>query len=259
MLVDDRIGSGDLVPHLKRLGIPAELARLDFADCAFPGRGPADSVTMVGLEVKTISDVCQCMHTGRFAGHQLPGLLANYDDVWLIVEGHWRPSISGGLEVRSGTDRSPRWFPLRTGRREWMWREVQGWLTTVMTLGGVRVWQTHDRMETVRACASIYRWWTEKPFEEHKSLKTFSEMKGRVSTRKGSTIQLAPPTLARCIYKELPGIGWERSQDVEAAFASVQAAVNADVASWQRIPGIGPKTAEKVVRALQARRYQQQQ
>lgn len=253
MIIDDRTGSKDLLPYLKRLGVPADLGRLEFADLAFPGRGPQESVVMVGLEVKTIGDVVQCMTSGRFAAHQLPGLIANYEEPWLIIEGHWRPSADGSLEVRSGSDSRHYWFKLKTGRREWMWREVQGWVCTMMTLGGIRVWQTHDRNETARACASIYHWWVDKAFEDHKSLQTFLDYKGSMGSRKGQAAMLRAPSFARRIYKELPGVGWERSLLAEDAFSCVQDAVNADVSSWARIDGIGPKTAEKIVRALKGK------
>ena len=54
----------------------------------------------------------------------------------------------------------------------------------------------------------------------------------------------------RMVAKELPGIGWGRSQDVDKAFRSVREMVAADEKTWLGIPGIGKGIAGKVVRAL---------
>ena len=89
--VDDRVGSRELLPELKRLHIPAEKVRLPFADAAFEGNGPAGPVK-VGIERKTIYDLMQSMTTGRLSAHQLPGLVQNFDHRWIVVEGPSRPA-----------------------------------------------------------------------------------------------------------------------------------------------------------------------
>src|SRR2546426_10716375 len=95
ILVDDRTGSKALYPFLPSGS--AEICRLNSADYAFVGNGNGKP-TLVGIERKGLNDALQCIQTGRFAGTQLPGLLHDYDVVYLIVEGAWRPGKEGTLE-----------------------------------------------------------------------------------------------------------------------------------------------------------------
>src|SRR5689334_15702242 len=101
LLVDPRIGSRDLLLPLQRFGVPAELSpvNMDAGDFAFVGRGVNDAALTVGIELKETVDLVQSLRSGRFAGHQLPGLLRTYDRAWLLTEGMWRVGESGLLEV----------------------------------------------------------------------------------------------------------------------------------------------------------------
>lgn len=249
MLIDDRTGSHDLCALLKRIGVPASLTRLEFADAAFLGNGPGGAFVQVGIEVKTIGDVVDCIQSGRFAAHQLPGLCREYDERWLLVEGEWRASREGLLQVRH--PRKHYWYDLAHGRRRWMWRDVHNWLQTMMVLGQLKLQQTPDRTQTVFALASMYHWWTKGPWEDHSALKTFVDYKGQtLNSRHGMPALLRAPSFERRVYKELPGIGWERSVEVEQHFPNVRAAVNADERDWQRVPGVGKTIAARVVAAV---------
>lgn len=248
LLLDPRAGSGDLVAWLTPLGVPATTSRLEFGDVAFVGNGPNDLPHQVGLEVKTIGDVVNCMTSGRFAAHQLPGLLRDYDEAWLLIEGQWRPSVPDGL-LQVYHPSKHFWFTLKTGGRQWMWKDVQGWVQSMMVLGGVKVWCSPDRAQLAAFIAGLYRWW-QKPFGDHSSLKTFVDYKARVGGASGQPAMLRAPSFERRVYKELPGIGWEKSGNVEMAFPDVLTAVQADAAAWQRIPGVGPTIATRITRAL---------
>jgi ERCC4-type nuclease len=253
MLIDDRIGSGDLVALLRPLGVKATATRLEYADVAFFGNGPAGLIN-VGIEVKTIGDVVNCMTSGRFAAHQLPGLLRDYDDCWLLIEGEWRADHpSGLLQVRHAE--KGYWFDLKAGGRRWMWQEVAGWCLTMMVLGGVKLWLTPNRHMTARFLAALQHWHS-KPFASHSSLKTFVDYKARVGGAAGQPAMLRAPTLERRVYKELPGLGWERSLAVGDAFPDLLTAFLADEAAWTRIDGIGPKTARKIHRAIRGHRIE---
>lgn len=248
LLLDPRTGSGDLVAWLKPLGIPVTSHQMEYGDAAFVGNGPDGMPHQVGIEIKTIGDVMNCMTSGRYAAHQLPGLLRDYDECWLVVEGQWRAREPDGLlQVFHPTKHY--WFDLKVGGRRWMWNEVQGWVNSMMVLGGTKVWQTADRAGTARFLASLYHWW-QKPFDSHSSLKTFVDYKARVGGTAGQPAMLRAPTLERRVLKELPGLGWERSLAVERVFPNLLTAFNADEASWQRIDGVGPKTAHRIVRAI---------
>jgi len=121
LLVDSRVGSKDLAKPLS-----AKLAVLEFADAMFVGGGLGDKPIFIGIEVKTVKDALSCVVSGRFAGHQLPGLVKGYDVVYLIVEGRWRADKEGLLEVPYGK----RWRAVNLGRRYFMWRDFALWLTS---------------------------------------------------------------------------------------------------------------------------------
>lgn len=252
LLLDDRIGSKDLLPRLRRLGVSCTLARLPFADAAFVGRGVAEAPWAIGVELKTVSDLCSCILTGRLAAHQLPGLLAGYDDVWLVVEGRWRARADGLLEVDANG--RGHWFQLSHGRQRWMYRDVVGYLNTMAMLGGVRLIRTESRDETARWLAALHGWWTSKELDQHTALHTFVDMKQRVMTRADERSMtpalLRPPSFARRVYAQFPGIGWERSQDIERAFPSVAAAVLATEKGWMQVPGVGKTIAAQIVKAV---------
>src|SRR5574341_1238250 len=98
ILLDDRAGSKDLAPFMPK-SVPFTLTRLEYGDVAFSGRGPS-GVCTVGVEIKKIPDLVDCIYSGRFAGHQLPGMLDTYDYCYLLVEGATRAGKLGTLEYR---------------------------------------------------------------------------------------------------------------------------------------------------------------
>lgn len=263
LYIDPRAGSGDLLPYFKNLGVKAQHRQMAFGDLAFIGKGPPSTEPWpVGIEVKTIGDLVSCMVNGRYAAHQLVGLSQQYEEWWLVVEGVWKPEWESGLlkvwkpprrarkAIKGDKGHKGYWFDLSVGGRRWMWKEVQGWVNTMMNQGGTKFWQTRDRMETARFCASQYHWW-QKPYDSHQSLKTFMDYKARVGSGEvGGKVMLLPPTFERCVYKELPGIGWEKSMDVDRAFPDVLTALKASERDWQTIPGVGPTIARRIHRAV---------
>lgn len=239
--LDDRTGSGDLLPLLRSRAIPTVLTRLTYGDAAFMGRGPEDCPLPIGIEIKQLSDVLKCITDGRFAGHQLPGLVASYAYTWLAIEGIYRADTQSGLlqTFAKGT-----WRSATIGSRTFMSRELDHWLLTISVKGGVRIVRTSNRDDTTLFLAHLYRWWTDKSLDEHRA-----HLAADTSHMPDSAL-FTRPTLSRLVAKELPGIGWEKAAQVAKAFPTVAELACADVADWLGIPGIGPKTAEKVVRAL---------
>ena len=62
------------------------IVRMDYGDAMVTGNGPCGQVD-IGIERKRIGDLVNSITTGRLSGHQLPGLLAQYYKVYIIVEG----------------------------------------------------------------------------------------------------------------------------------------------------------------------------
>lgn len=239
--LDDRTGSGDLFPLLRSLGVPCILTRLNYGDAAFIGNGPDGCPMPIGVEIKTISDILKCIGDGRFAGHQLPGLVSEYDYYWLVTEGVYRADPDTGIlqhYSRGG------WKESTIGSRRYMYRELEQWLLTMSIRGGVRVHRTSSRNETASFLRHLYSWWTAKDWSDHRSHLVAH------SSFTPDTALLVRPSLSRMVAKELPGIGWERAEAVAKAFPTVVEMAVAEVDDWEHIPGIGKKTAEKVVRAI---------
>lgn len=240
ILVDSRIGSNDLVQVFRPWGIEAELTTLDYADCAFVGSGPNDTPVQVGIEIKRLNDLLQCITSGRLSGHQLPGLAAQYDHIWLVIEGVYRPSPRDGeLEVPRGRGV---WDAVRLGARHYMYRDVEHYLTTLEMRGGVHLRHTRDRDETARVVAALYSWWTNKEWDEHRAHLAIDTAR--------DTALLVRPSLVRRVAAELPGIGLEKSGQVSAKFKTVRDLANADEHAWREIPGVGKVLSKRVVAAI---------
>ena len=88
ILIDNRTGSKELFPLFPKGS--AKLCHLPFGDFSFVGNGPDEMPLNIGIERKQIREVAGEMSAGRLVGHQVPGLLATYQVVYLIVEGRWR-------------------------------------------------------------------------------------------------------------------------------------------------------------------------
>lgn len=235
ILIDKRVGSGDLIDYFP--AGTAVLTTLEYGDCAFLGNGPGEAPVRVAVEIKALGDAAQSIRSGRFAGHQLPGLLANYDKVYVVLEGMYRPGPEGKLE----TWRKGQWVTGEWGGCGWMYNELDGWINTISVMAGVIVKRTMTRKETAAVIFGLYKWWTGKSYEKHRSHIGFDES-GRPTLMK--------PRLVRRMAAELPLIGWERSSEVAQNFASVLAMVLADEEQWRKIKGIGKGIAKRVVAAI---------
>lgn len=245
MLVDDRIGSRDLHGALERLGVPVDLTRLDSCDVAFVGRGLQDEPITIGVELKRVrgadankADLLSSLRSGRFAGSQL-GRMQDYDRAWLVTEGLWRTSEDGVVEVYG----QGRWTPLQYGRSTLLMADLQAELLTVIIRGGLGYWHCPTPRDTVRFLATLYRWWTHKSLDEHRS---------------HQAIYLPPPD--RAVFVEpsvlckmlscLPGVGYEKAVAIEAHFGSLAAVWNATPQDLCAVDGIGTVMADRIYTTL---------
>ena len=245
LLIDPRAGSGDLEPLLKKLGVPCAHASLTYGDCAFAGRGVAGRPVLVGVEVKILSDLIQSLTTGRLVGHQLPGLVETYEQPWLLVEGVWiADPQTGHLMVR---DWKGQFATYRAGTQTFRYDELESYLLTLQIRGGVMLARTPKRAETARWLACLHHWWTAKPLEEHRAHLTLYNPNAKLR----DTAMLVRPSLLRRVASELPGVGWVRSGEVEKAFPSVRAMINAPPKEWQQIDGIGKGLAKRITEELE--------
>lgn len=239
ILIDDRVGSADLIGHLRHWQVPCAMDRLEFGDACFVGNGPRGSVS-VGVEVKKVHDALQCMTDGRFAGHQLPGLVKTYDRIWLILEGKFTVDFGSGLLLAEGRRRRE----YAHGSRRFMYRDLDSWLTTMEICAGVRSRRTTDRVETARVLADLHGWFG-KDYADHKA-----HLALHVQGSTPDVALFARPSLARMVAAQLPGVGFKKSQAVVRRFVNVREMAEATVEEWASIDGIGDVLAERIYQAI---------
>lgn len=222
LLVDYRGGSGPLLGALSRAGLPVEKCALDYGDFAFSGRGDKGEPVEVGIELKKLNDVIQCLRDGRLSGHQLPGMIKTYGDYhWLVVEGQWRhEAVSGLIVTWKGKSRGWCVTPGKMAAAE-----LEKQLLTFEMQLGTHVRYTNTSADTVRAIASLYRWWTDKDRDAHKS---------HLHVHDKPT--LMPISKQREAMMKWPGIGFKASKAVDDYFnGSIRQAVTAGADEWADI------------------------
>lgn len=239
ILIDPRIGSSDLYPLLHARRVPCTLQSLPFADAALLGRGIEDRPVPIGVERKRLRDLLSSLTSGRLAGHQLPGLLTDYEYVWLVVEGIWRAGANGIIEIPRGHGK---WEPLVNGAKRFMARDVEAFLLTLELRGGVKLRRTRDADETADFLAHLYHWWTHKAYDEHKSHLAMNDAR--------DAALLVKPSLVRRVAAQLPGVGYEKSGAVMRAFGTTLNLALGDERAWTQIDGIGKTLAKRIVTAI---------
>lgn len=243
--LDPRIGSVDLLGPLQSIGATVQLQHLEFGDAAFTGNGPAgEGCSWIGVERKRLRDMLGSIRSGRFSGHQLPGLVRCYDRAYLILEGHWRPSHDqdGLIECPHRAKESWGWEPVVIGQSRFLYRELSKFLVSVQTIAGIPVLRSRNPYETAHLIRDLEDWWTYKSWSEHRAHVAFN-----LTTDRGFIVK---PSLLRRMAKELWQVGWELSAGVEAEFGTVVAMAGADEKRWRKIPGIGKKIASRAVRDI---------
>lgn len=231
LLVDSRIGSEDLCVPLAAMGLPAELTHLEFADVAFEGKGPGGRPRWVGIELKKLGDLVGSLRSGRLSGHQLPGLVAQYDFSWLLVEGQWKTSSTGHLTVYRGKQRG--WSPLPGNMTV---AEMEKQVLTLELCGGLHTRYTNSRNDTLHFIANLYRWFTDKAMDKHHS--------HMASHTPNSFIKVSK---FRDAVRKYPGIDLKWSLAVEQYFrASLRRATNASAEEWAGIEVVGDKGTRRL-------------
>lgn len=242
--MDSRIGSRH---YWEQLGPSAQLVTLEYADICFEGNGPNGTV-QVGIEIKKLNDALACLVDGRFSGHQLPGLVQQYDRAYFLIEGLWRGDKDGILQIGRGHLDGDKfggwWSDANSGRTRYTYRQFTGWLESISQMANIKVIRTVNELETVQMILSLASWWA-KDWTEHHSLHAFNE------SRPDAALLYKPP-LRRRIAAELPSIGWTRSKAVADRFPTTRDMVNASVDQWSEIDGIGIGIASKVHDALRS-------
>jgi ERCC4-type nuclease len=255
LLLDDRAGSVELAEPLAAAGLPVELTRLEFGDVCFLGRGEGGAPLMIGLEHKRISDLVQSLNTDRLAGHQLPGLITAYERAYLVIEGDWSVDERGRVVVPSkwrGQQQPLKGAPPAS--------VLEQRVMTLETRGGLRVRWTRSQKETVRYVSALYRFWSDRDLDDHRSHLAVhapdldSALRVPISDFRKGLMMLAPgvgmalsKSIEQRVYDERKGEGsWRRLMLLtEAEIADI---VSADSKGKPR--RIGPARAKRILEAL---------
>ena len=233
-------------------------------DVLIIGQGPTGPVT-VAVEVKALRDLIQSADTGRLQAPgdgQLPAMLADYDQSWLLWYGNVRCGDSGYLEEPGGRGDNGRclWRPFtRNGSiaareeaaakgRGLPCSYLDGLLLAVARMG-VHVHRAANERDAARWLGVLYESWT-KPYDEHKFTRVFKDVTRFPQQIPGVT----PAELERAkrVADRYPGLGVERALAAAKHFASVQAMANASEEEWRQVPGVGKVIAAAVVKGFQA-------
>lgn len=242
ILVDDRIGSKELLPIIQRIGVPCELSRLSYGDAAFEGNGPKGPIT-VGVERKTLNDMLACIEDARYAAHQRPGMLALYSKSYLCIEGLWAPGDGNGFDgqLMQGFRNGASWGPLkvRSGRTP-LYSKLYRYLMSV-ALSGVIITPSMHIFHTAYNICEMYQYF-QKRWNQHTSLIEVQKLAIPDMTGK--------PSLVRRWASDLTDIGVVHSQDAERLFRAPLILANAPESAWLDIKGIGVPTARRIVKEI---------
>jgi len=263
ILISDAAGSKELVKDIsKRPGHPevelCDMSTMPYGDCMIPFLGPpVDTPMMIGVEFKKLGDVLACITSGRYAGHQLVGCAETYDLSMLLIEGQWRMNRQTGvLESLSHVRGKYEWRSVSSGPRKWMYREFNRWMMTMGLVGGVQIWFTRDRDETVQTLIDIHAI-GQKKWDAHDTLKahsnvTVDQLHYRTMPDGSRRMQFETPTMLQRIAIQLPGIGVDRAREVAKHFKTAGNLGDnwRDEKLWRGIEGIGKGIAKKIVQAV---------
>lgn len=217
------------------MGSPVKLTTLPYGDVAFMGRSATGEPLPVGIELKRLGDLLSCIVDHRLTGHQLPGLQAHYERIWLIVEGLWRPGADGEiLAFQKG-----KWWPVK---QPVTYRGMQAYLHSLEVLGGVGIRFSSSTLDTAYIIHSLYQWWQRS---SHRSLFAFDESR---MLRRGGVIELSKPGPISCWAKELPHIGQKRAREAGKIWESPRELATASVEKLRERFKISEKWAKDIER-----------
>lgn len=278
--VSDEPNESDLFSLLKPDAIRCPLV---YGDVVFYGvwefdyifRGPHKVVEGISIcvERKRIRDMMNSIQTGRYMHQVQSAKGAGFDRLILIVEGEVQPDPKTGLlQTKHSASLLPTKVPAKIGNakvvssispraarvpKSWS-HQLAKWYTPEPTMAYSR-WDEYlseidilmgipvKRSQNVKETAAIVRsLWSlfQKPPSQHSSLEVFyRQPPPRVDLYQ-------QPGFLRRVVKEIDGIGWDRSREVEALYRSVHTLCHATVKDWMKIPGIGKVTATRAVQQL---------
>lgn len=242
----------DLLRRYTNKQVQYATQQLDCGDYMWEGECQ-DGPGLIGCERKKVADCLTSERSGRLQ-EQLGKMADAFDISLLIVEGEYRPDITGFLEdvvwrkvsrkceivkharinLRNREQRSK-------GRSDYRYAsELHKFLMSTALIGRVTILRSLNELDTAQQIANAYAWFS-KPWDKHSSLQAVKFQADSVF-RKASTL--------RMMAAQLPHIGWGKAKEVDQHFGTVERMVAASLDDWLEIPGIGSRIASDCFNAL---------
>lgn len=226
----------EMVGIINRLGVHAELSDLDYGDAAFEGRSPIGTIA-VGIERKTLHDLIKSIDDARLSGHQLIGMKQMYTVRAVIVEGHWKAHDPDGW-LMEGFNSGTSWGYCRPGGQRRLYSTVYRYLIS-MQMTGTLVTYSRDLWHT---CYNICEWFHYFQKKEHTSMLELQKVNIPSLNFK--------PDLTRRWANDLEDVGLKLSETAARHFRTPIKLANAEESEWLKIPGVGIKTAQQIVKEI---------
>lgn len=209
------VGSAELKKYFEQLGQPHIVSDIRYGDFVFVGSGPNNSLVRIAVERKTWPDFLASTESNRFNGDQLIGLIENYDDVCLYLEGYSRCNVTTQMFEYQVNGVWTTGF----GRAR-PWHAIKSMITTFERCG-IKVDYPPSPLDTARYVSNLYQWYNSKSWDEHNSHKRVKEIKFDVK-RPSKVIRVA-----RAL-----GLGHIAAEKADSVFTTVREMVNIDLDEW---------------------------
>lgn len=242
--VANDVGSREFASGIRRrVAAKVEVLEMDAGDFAFRGNGPSGKV-FVGIERKAIGDMISSMRSDRYAGFQMVKMNRDYDVCYLLIEGLWRPSSEGLLEVPVRRKGRTEWVPyrlslstkLKVHSGSYAYAELDKHICSIENKKNVILVRSTCKIETVWQVINRYQWW-QKGWDEHESADPI-KLQAEISFQ-----HISDCTKLAC---GLPGVGLKTARRIASIFGSFDLVAAADTIELQEVEGVGPSLAAKL-------------
>lgn len=238
------------------------LHTLSSGDIAFVGRGKNNLPIMIGVEIKSVTELISSLVSGRLQDTQVRGMVDDYDPCgrWLLHYGIYRPNpANGNLQLyRDGSfTRRAGWYDYTINNVSVQYGYLESFKVSPSILSlGFYIVRVNDIQEAAQWIATLYRTWT-RDYDSHKSMRVFDKSQdiegrlkqdevgrnmkgGKVSTRSMNAGGNGHADNFRALALQantLPSMGYERSVAAAKHFEghSIVDMVTAPAAEWEKI------------------------
>ena len=217
----------------------AMAAPIPLGDFVFSGVWDGGAPISVCGEIEKVPHLIKGIDDGTMVYKFQKIYQAGYQFAYLIIEDQWG-EVPGGSGLTRVMSKGGKWH-----RYDITYSRINTFLDQLELYLGVKVRHTRTRKQTVKIMQDLYMMF-QKPPSEHSSLNRFYEPP--ITEVRGWLDRV--PSFERRVFKEIEGIGWKLSKEVEKKFPTVRQAAEARLTDWMDIPGIGVEIGSRAVQQL---------